>query len=68
MTSPNDVIDGKPDPLLQLLDMWDRLSGDIDRVLTALPGQMSDASERLEVSRKESPRNPWMGRPVFIPR
>lgn len=46
------MTDGKAEPLFRLLDAWDNLSRDIDRVLTALPGQMSEASGRLDVSRK----------------
>jgi hypothetical protein len=36
-----------------LMRSWDDLSAAIDRVLTAQPGQMTAAAERLEVSRRE---------------
>lgn len=34
--------------LFVMLDEFDRLNGAIDRVLTALPGQMTDAAGLLE--------------------
>lgn len=40
------------DSLLRLLTRWDDLSAAIDRIVTALPAQMSEASNRLEAERK----------------
>lgn len=35
-----------------VLEAWDRLDGAVDRVVCALPAQMTSASENLEVQRK----------------
>lgn len=36
----------------ELLHAWDGVSGAVDRVVTALPSQMTAASENLEVERR----------------
>ena len=39
------------EPLMSVLDAWNDLDGAINRILTALPGQMTSASERLDAER-----------------
>lgn len=47
-----DAVSAKDEnPIYEILDLWDDLDGAIDRVITALPGQMTDASTRLEAER-----------------
>ena len=44
--------DVKPaDPVFELLTAWDELDSAVDRIVTALPGQMTTAAERLEAER-----------------
>lgn len=40
------------DKSLQLIEAWDRVDGAINRILTALPQQMTNAAETLEAERK----------------
>ena len=44
------------DDLMMLLAQWDDVSAAIDRVVTALPGQMTDAAANLEVQRSKMRR------------
>lgn len=42
----------EPMDLIQVLDQWDRVSGAIDKMVTALPAQMTDAAAILEAERR----------------
>ena len=44
------------DYLMKLLAQWDDVSAAIDRIVTALPGQMTDAAANLEVQRSKMRR------------
>jgi hypothetical protein len=39
--------------LIRILDGWDQVSLAIDRIVTALPQQMTHAAENLEARRRE---------------
>lgn len=42
---------GEKAEIIELIDAWDDLDSAINRTVTALPGQMTAASERLETER-----------------
>lgn len=44
------------DDLMKLLAQWDDVSAAIDRIVTALPGQMTDAAANLEGQRAKMRR------------